>query len=434
MLLVCVNLMSIASVPALAAQITEPLEPTTGVPKEERAWVETIPQVTEPEATEQTAAQPQDEERPTVQTLPPESETGDQEQAWTEAAGLSEPEAEQQTQATEPEQQTQATEPEQQTQATEPEQQTQPTEPELQSVDAVPLYFQTDYPDTLYGSGTIETSGCSITSLAMVATYMTGHVYMPDELAGYFGGYVGNNMERLEYASTQLQLPWKKAENWHESLRALQEGKLVIVLMNSKSAFTQSQHFMVLTGLTEDGKVLVNDPYEPNYDHWALKDGFANGFPQGYISTGYSGSWIYDVDAMPEEPFIYYEEPEPEVECRYPGLELSQEDKTLLAKMIWVEAQGEPVEGQQAVAEVVLNRLVADDFPDTIKSVIYAENQFRSADFLEDAEDTQTQYEAIDRALNGPYVLPIDVVFFATYPVTENVWGEIGGHVFCYRW
>ena len=54
--------------------------------------------------------------------------------------------------------------------------------------------------------------------------------------------------------------------------------------------------------------------------------------------------------------------------------------------------------------------------------------------FLEDAEDTQTQYEAIDRALNGPYVLPIDVVFFATYPVTENVWGEIGGHVFCYRW
>ena len=213
MLLVCVNLMSIASVPALAAQITEPLEPTTGVPKEERAWVETIPQVTEPEATEQTAAQPQDEERPTVQTLPPESETGDQEQAWIEAAGLSEPEAEQQPQTTEPEQQAQATEPEQQTLATEPEQQTQPTEPELQSVDAVPLYFQTDYPDTLYGSGTIETSGCSITSLAMVATYMTGHVYMPDELAGYFGGYVGNNMERLEYASTQLQLPWKKANS-----------------------------------------------------------------------------------------------------------------------------------------------------------------------------------------------------------------------------
>ena len=33
----------------------------------------------------------------------------------------------------------------------------------------VPLYLQTDYPDIYYGEGTIATSGCSITSLAMVA-------------------------------------------------------------------------------------------------------------------------------------------------------------------------------------------------------------------------------------------------------------------------
>ena len=44
----------------------------------------------------------------------------------------------------------------------------------------VPLYLQTDYPNTLYGSGTIETSGCSIVSLAMVATYMTDHTYLPE--------------------------------------------------------------------------------------------------------------------------------------------------------------------------------------------------------------------------------------------------------------
>lgn len=307
-------------------------------------------------------------------------------------------------------------------------------EDEPQAQRTVPLYLQTDYPDNLYGSGTIASSGCSITSLAMVATYLTGHEYLPDELADYFGGYVGNNMERLEYASEMLQLPWRKATNWHDALRAMQEGSVVIVLMNQHSAFTDSQHFVVLTGLTEDGKVLVNDPYEPNYSRWDLKDGFANGFPQGYISTGYSGSWIYDTNAMPEQPFIYVEEEEPYVEPRYPEFDLTEEEINLLARMVWVEAQGEPVEGQQAVAEVVLNRLAADNFPDTLKGVIYAEDQFRSTKFLQDAEPTQTQYEAIERALYGPYVLPMDVVFFAQYPVNKNVWGEIGGHVFCYPW
>lgn len=296
-----------------------------------------------------------------------------------------------------------------------------------------PLFLQTDYPDVRYGSGTMPTSGCSITCIAMVATYLTGHTYYPDELAGYFGGHMGSNIDRLEYASDMLQLPWKMAVNWHESLAALKEGKIVIVLMNSQSPFTEGQHFIVLTGLTEDGKVLVNDPSGPNYSKWDLKDGFENGFHPTTISNGYSGSWIYDPYEMPEEPFIYVEE-EIDVECRYPGLELTDEEVELLARMVWVEAQGEPVEGQQAVAEVVLNRIAADNFPDTLKGVVYAEGQFRSTEYLHDAKPTQTQYDAVERALNGPYVVPKDVVFFATYAVNKSVWGKIGGHTFCYQW
>ena len=41
---------------------------------------------------------------------------------------------------------------------------------ERQEYVSVPLYYQNDYPDTMYGSGTVETSGCSITSIAMVAS------------------------------------------------------------------------------------------------------------------------------------------------------------------------------------------------------------------------------------------------------------------------
>lgn len=297
----------------------------------------------------------------------------------------------------------------------------------------VPLYFQTDYPDILYRSGTLATSGSNIASLAMVATYLTGHEYRPDQLADYFADYIGNSMEWLEYASDALQLPWKKAENFHVAKQALREGKVVITLMNERSIFTQSQHFIVLTGLTEGEKILVNDPYEPHYTQWNLKGGLASGFADNSIITGYAGSWIYDPAEMPEEPFIYEEEAI-EVEFRYPGLELTQEDKDLLARLICGEGESEPFEGQQAIAEVVLNRLAADNFPDSVKSIVYAENQFKSADHLYAEEPTHIQYEAIERALYGPYVLPIDVVFFATYPVNDNVWGQIGTHTFCFQW
>lgn len=105
----------------------------------------------------------------------------------------------------------------------------------------------------------------------------------------------------------------------------------------------------------------------------------------------------------------------------------------LLASVIWVEARGESEEGQQAVAEVILNRLVSESFPNTLKGVLYAEDQFLSINFLGDAEPYQAQYEAIERAIYGPYILPEDVVHFATFRINQNVWGQIGGHYFCYQ-
>jgi len=296
----------------------------------------------------------------------------------------------------------------------------------------VPLYFQNQYPDVRYGSGSVASSGCSITSLAMVASYMTDHLYSPAELADYFGGSAYSNMARLESASDALQLPWKKAVNWHESLQALKDGKVVIALVEEASVFTESQHFIVLTGMTEAGKILVNDPNLSNYARWELQKGFAEGFTEGDILCGYSGGWIYDKAAMPQEPFLYYEE-EIIRESRYPGITLTTADLDLLAKVVWVEAQGECFEGQQAVAEVVLNRLVSPDFPNTVHDVIYAEGQFRSVPYLDDATPWQVQYEAIEAAVYGPNVLPMDVMYFAQQPTNNNVWKKIGGHVFCFQ-
>lgn len=295
----------------------------------------------------------------------------------------------------------------------------------------IPLYFQTDYPDQMYGMGTLASNGCSATSLAMVATYLTGHTYTPDELGRYFGGAAENNIKRLELGSETLQLPFKKSANWDETYAALQQGKVAIALMRSESIFTDSQHFIVLTGFNDKGKIMVNDSYEPNYYKWDLERAFKEGFAPEDILLGYDGAWIYDKSKMPKDPFIYFEPKPVRGECRY-DFTLTDEEMTLLAKVVWVEARGECMEGQQAVAEVALNRMKSGDFPNNLRDVIYGEKQFNSARFLDTAAPYQMQYEAVESAYYGPYVLPEDVVFFARSPKTKNVWGEIGGHVFCY--
>lgn len=295
-----------------------------------------------------------------------------------------------------------------------------------------PLYSQLDYPNKRYGSGTVATSGCGITSLAMVATYLTGHAYYPDELAGYFGSYGENNVQRFEYGARQLKLPIRKADTILDVFAAVKNGDVAVLLMDYMSIFTDTQHFIVLTGIHEEtGKIMVCDSYPPNYEKWDLKRGFVEGFEEKDLMLGYDGGWIFSVRGMPEVPFIYKEE-KPKVEPRYPGVALTWEQQQLLAKIIWLEARGESREGQQAVAEVVLNRLVSGKFGDTLEAVIYGEGQFRTTPFLDEAEAWQAQYEAIDNALEGPYILPMNVMYFATYPENDQVWGKIGGHVFCY--
>lgn len=294
-----------------------------------------------------------------------------------------------------------------------------------------PQYFQNDYPNARYGTGNVATQGCSITSLAMVATYLTGHEYFPDELADYFGGKADNNVERLQYGSDALQLPYTKTYDWRDVRAALEKGDIAIVLVNGRSGFTNSQHFLVLEGFNDAGKVIVHDSNKDNYERWNLKNGFENGFDVSAVIRGFSGAWIYHVDQMPEDPFIYVEE-KPDAVYRYPEVELTWAEMELLARVVWVEARGESFEGQQAIAEVVFNRMVSDQFPNSLVEVIYQDEQFRSVPLLDKAEPSQTQYEAIEAALEGPNVLPTDVFYFATYKTNPYVWGEIDNHIFCY--
>ena len=319
-----------------------------------------------------------------------------------------------------------------------------------EKIDSVPLFFQTDYPDIAYGSGTVATSGCGVAALAMVASYMTDHWYYPDELAYYFGGRAENNIQRLEYGCEVMQIPYQKANDWNDVAKALRDGDVAIVMLNENSAFTDSQHFIVLRGMTEEDKVLVNDPYEPNYSVWELKYGYDNGFAESQIIAGYSGGWIFDTDAMPEEPFLYEQmlpsyikrgvsRRETDTQRRdYDAdatqrtvMELAPDELDLLAGLVWTVAREEPADCQQAIAEVVLNRLASGRFPNTIQGVLGDQSQFPATEELQKATPTQAQYAAVESAMEGPFLLATDVVFYTkTDGTQEAALGEIGGFRF----
>ncbi len=124
---------------------------------------------------------------------------------------------------------------------------------------------------------------------------------------------------------------------------------------------------------------------------------------------------------------------------RYSDVTMSEDERRELAGIVQLEAGNQCAEGQQAVVEVVLNRVISPEFPDTVHDVLHqgedtTRPQFSTIDNLASAEPAAAQYDAIDAALYGPSILPEDVVFFSRNGENDRVWGRIQDHVFCYKY
>lgn len=134
--------------------------------------------------------------------------------------------------------------------------------------------------------------------------------------------------------------------------------------------------------------------------------------------------------AQPEPPA------EPESEGRYAPI--TAEERELIARVVHLEANNQPFEGQQAVAEVILNRRAADNFPDTVEAVIYQENpvQFTVTPSIPYCAPTAENYAAVDAAMYGePVYESMDVVYYNVVPECwANLAGVIGDHYFCYQY
>ena len=117
------------------------------------------------------------------------------------------------------------------------------------------------------------------------------------------------------------------------------------------------------------------------------------------------------------------------------GIQLTEEEIDLLAKILWVEARGESEAGQKAVVEVIFNRMISEEFPDTLYDVLSQKNptQFASWKLRDSAKPTEKEYASIYEVLTGKTsITKNDTVYFATKKLTRNLDVKIGGHYFCF--
>ncbi|AKN33357.1 cell wall hydrolase [Clostridium carboxidivorans P7] len=116
----------------------------------------------------------------------------------------------------------------------------------------------------------------------------------------------------------------------------------------------------------------------------------------------------------------------------------SNQDVTLLSRLINGEARGEPYEGQVAVGAVILNRTRDPRFPSTIAGVIYQPGAFTAiVDGQIHANMEQNSIRAARDALNGWDPSGGAIYYFNPSTATSAwIWSRplikvIGSHRFC---
>ncbi len=115
-----------------------------------------------------------------------------------------------------------------------------------------------------------------------------------------------------------------------------------------------------------------------------------------------------------------------------------------LAKNIYFEARGEPMVGQFAVAQVVINRVKSPNYPNTICGVVYQTNQFswvkerfhRITNGKDWANALNVAYSVLTNDKPYSKIIPKTVMYYHTI-TSHPVWDHsmirvatIGNHVF----
>lgn len=145
----------------------------------------------------------------------------------------------------------------------------------------VTYYNQLDdrWKNSAYGTDHIGGYACGPTAMAIVVSSLTSETIDPPHMSqwayenGYWCSKSGSYHTLIPGAAEEWGLSCEgcTASEPQRIVDALSEGKLVVALM-SKGHFTSSGHFIVLRGVTSDGKILVADPssYNRSEKEWDL--------------------------------------------------------------------------------------------------------------------------------------------------------------------
>lgn len=152
--------------------------------------------------------------------------------------------------------------------------------------------------------------------------------------------------------------------------------------------------------------------YTQENDEWVkveYEDGFA------YLKEEY----ISDTENEPLSP--YYEL----------IANLTDNEKYLIYQITYLEAGNQSMEGQRAVIEVILNRVLSDKYPDTVEGVLSQSGQFVTWKNRNAKSHNEEQEEALELVFTEQPVLTLDYMMFS---MGQFSWGrnyvKIGDHWF----
>ncbi len=112
-------------------------------------------------------------------------------------------------------------------------------------------------------------------------------------------------------------------------------------------------------------------------------------------------------------------------------INLSDYEKELILKTTYAEAGNQSMEGQRAVIEVILNRVISERYPDSVVGVLSESGQFETWSFVSSIEYNEEQIQALDIVCTSQSILNENYLMFSK---GQNDWGrnyvKIGDHWF----
>jgi N-acetylmuramoyl-L-alanine amidase len=126
-------------------------------------------------------------------------------------------------------------------------------------------------------------------------------------------------------------------------------------------------------------------------------------------------------ERLSEKLEINFIRPQRKVEKRVaPELMEYTSDYDLLVKIVYLEARGEPFEGKVIVAATVLNRVLDENFPNTIREVILQEGQFQPAKYLDTVEVEEEYLEEIELAIYEAMAEEYEGLYFVNPEIADK--------------